>query len=169
MTFSSVSRLLYLICENWFGFGSGSVKFWRHSKLHNAHRVGLNVQPFNRVCPQIQFRCIGPSDLPIYVAFIDAVPFLDSWLCDVVICQIWRWIRSSNGRIYLVEWGNSIAITWRVVGSTLHSVGSGRRSIVAATIAIRDRSVIPTVTVKFCLKQILDRCCTDVQYCCTEG
>jgi len=34
--------------------------------------------------------------------------------------------------IYLVEWGNSVAVTPMVVGSILHSGGSRRRSIVAA-------------------------------------
>jgi len=53
--------------------------------------------------------------------------------CGVEISHIQRWIRSSNRRVFLVEWGNSIASTPRFVDWTLHSGGSGRRSIVAAT------------------------------------
>jgi len=36
----------------------------------------------------------------------------------------------------LFEWGISIAVLWRVGGSTLYMVCSGQRSIVAATVAL---------------------------------
>ena len=49
--------------------------------------------------------------------------------------HILRRIRSSNRRAKLVKWEISIAIVLRIVSSTFSLVGSGRRSIVLATMA----------------------------------
>ena len=111
MRLSTIFQVVFWTCV----WGLPLFVFQRHKTFH--------VEDATRAqhCPYIQFKrivTIGPSKLPIFVAFIDLVPFLDSWLCGVVIFQIWRWNRSCNRWVYIVEWGNSIAVTWKVGSST---------------------------------------------------